>query len=392
MNPNPENAPAAEPSPDATASPIVRGIVTTSSLNVRSGPGASFPIAGEPLKAGVAFTVLEQQDGWLRMGDDQWVSARFVDVFHTVAGAIDRGTSTAASLNVRTGPAASFPLAGEPLEGGSEFPVMEQQGGWLRIGEGQWVSARYVKLRSKTEQAPAVVVKGTVTASRLNVRDRPSAEGALIDTLKAGERVSILAESNGWVNIGPSRWVSGKFVRQGATAPPQGVRPPSAADKPNWLKIAEGEIGQKEIKGPRHSLRVIEYHATTTGRFRDDETPWCSSFVNWVMMKAGKPRTENAMAMSWARYGKKLTKPALGAIVVFSYGRGRGHVGFVVGKQGKKIQVLGGNQNDMVKISAFSTVRVVAYVVPSDYVVPAAAYNLPEGRRADDSGGLAGTR
>jgi uncharacterized protein (TIGR02594 family) len=147
--------------------------------------------------------------------------------------------------------------------------------------------------------------------------------------------------------------------------------------KPNWLKIAEGENGVAEIVGKQHSPRVLEYHATTGG-FKDDETPWCSSFVNWVMNKAGQGGTNNAMAMSWAKYGKKLTKPAYGAIAVFSYGGGKGHVGFVVGKKGSNILVLGGNQGNMVKVSSFGTSKVAAYVVPSSYEVPASAYAFGE--------------
>ncbi len=49
-----------------------------------------------------------------------------------------------------------------------------------------------------------------------------------------------------------------------------------------WMSTAIGETGQKEIKGKEHNPRIIEYHSTTGG-FKDDETPWCASFCNWVM-------------------------------------------------------------------------------------------------------------
>jgi len=147
--------------------------------------------------------------------------------------------------------------------------------------------------------------------------------------------------------------------------------------KPNWIKIAEAENGVAEIVGKAHNPRVIEYHATTGG-FKDDETPWCASFVNWVMKKAGQGGTNSAAAMSWAKYGKKLSKPAYGAIAVFSYGGGKGHVGFVVGKKGSNILVLGGNQGNMVKVSSFGTSQIAAYVVPANYEVPVANYAFGE--------------
>lgn len=162
-------------------------------------------------------------------------------------------------------------------------------------------------------------------------------------------------------------------------------------DKPNWLSIAEGENGVAEIKGKTHSPRVIEYHSTTGG-FKDDETPWCSSFVNWVMKKAGQGGTNNAMAMSWAKWGQKITKPAYGAIAVFSYGGGKGHVGFVVGKKGSNILVLGGNQGDMVNVSSFGISKVAAYVVPANYTVPAANYAFGEAEGDFDEADFNSTR
>ena len=116
--------------------------------------------------------------------------------------------------------------------------------------------------------------------------------------------------------------------------------------KPNWIVIAEAEKGQKEAVGGKHNARILEYHAATSGKASSDEVAWCSSFVNWVMEKAGKGKTGSALAVSWAKYGKKLEQPCYGCIAVMSYGNGFGHVGFVVGKKGAKLLFLGGNQSD----------------------------------------------
>ncbi|MCB9234630.1 MAG: TIGR02594 family protein [Bacteroidia bacterium] len=211
---------------------------------------------------------------------------------------------------------------------------------------------------------------GIVTVSSLNVRKGPGGEfDKNGPALTSGSKVDIFQEENGWYRIGPDMWVSAKYVRVGA------LIPDNAGGKPPWLSVAEGEIGVTEIAGSKHNPRVIEYHSTTGG-FKDDETPWCASFVTWVLKSAGKSSTGSASALSYRSYGTKLDKPAYGAIAVFSHGGGKGHVGFVVGKQGDKILVLGGNQSNMVKVSAYDTGKVVAYVVPSDYEVPASAYTL----------------
>ena len=168
--------------------------------------------------------------------------------------------------------------------------------------------------------------------------------------------------------------------------------PVGKMEKPNWLAVAEGETGVAEIVGKKHNPRVLEYHATTGG-FKDDETPWCASFVTWVMQKAGAAGGfKSAGAVAWAKFGKKISKPAYGAIAVFSYGGGKGHVGFVVGKKGSNILVLGGNQGNMVKVSAFAMSKVHAYVVPANYEVPAANYAFGESDGDFDEADFASTR
>lgn len=137
--------------------------------------------------------------------------------------------------------------------------------------------------------------------------------------------------------------------------------------KPKWIEIAEKEIKTKEIKGDKDNPRIIEYHSTTILKATDDETPWCSSFVNWVMTKAGYKGTDNARAKSWKNWDKKVDKPVYGAIAVFDYGARGGHVGFVVGKNGARLIILGGNQSNQVKKTTFKIDKIVAYVLPEDY-------------------------
>lgn len=138
-----------------------------------------------------------------------------------------------------------------------------------------------------------------------------------------------------------------------------------------WMDIAIKELGVTEIKGSKHNPRVIEYHATT-GKFKNDETPWCSSFVNWCITQANLKGTNSAAAFSWRKYGKKLSKPAFGAIAIMTYS----HVGFVAGiNSDGRIVLLGGNQGDAVNLSPNQTTQVEAYVYPNDFEPN---YDLPK--------------
>jgi uncharacterized protein (TIGR02594 family) len=134
-----------------------------------------------------------------------------------------------------------------------------------------------------------------------------------------------------------------------------------AGDDCPWMEIAKAELAARvrEFPGDADNPRIVEYHKTTTLPMpfkNDDETAWCSSFVNWCLMKADIKRTKNAMARSWENWGTKLTTPRYGCIVVFwriSRTDGRGHVGFFIEERDDEIVVLGGNQGDAVTIESF---------------------------------------
>jgi uncharacterized protein (TIGR02594 family) len=126
--------------------------------------------------------------------------------------------------------------------------------------------------------------------------------------------------------------------------------------QPKWMEYAEREIGTKEIAGEEDNKRIIEYHACTTLKATDDETAWCSSFVNWCMEMAGLKGTRSAAARSWLDWGKVLDTPEVGCIVVLKRGQPpSGHVCFYAGPDTDPayIRCLGGNQSDMVKCSRY---------------------------------------
>lgn len=157
-----------------------------------------------------------------------------------------------------------------------------------------------------------------------------------------------------------------------------------------WMAIAKKEIGQTEIVGSNHNPKILEYHSATSLKATTDEVPWCASFVNWVMEKAGYKGTRNASALSWKSWGRQLNKAAYGSIAIFDFGRGMGHVGFVLGKQGEKLLILGGNQSNSVKVTLFETKRIVAYAVPSSLAFP--VYKLKEFNENYERNDFASTR
>jgi uncharacterized protein (TIGR02594 family) len=146
---------------------------------------------------------------------------------------------------------------------------------------------------------------------------------------------------------------------------------PSPPGEPRWLAIARREICTREAAlGPQPNPRIVEYHQVTSLRAQDDRTPWCASFVSWVLEQTGIRSTRSARAKSYLNWGSALDHPRVGAITVFHRGsgapssRGPGHVGFFIEDRGHSIGLLGGNQGNHVNIKSYSKSRLLAYRWP----------------------------
>ena len=139
---------------------------------------------------------------------------------------------------------------------------------------------------------------------------------------------------------------------------------------PHYITIARNELGVKEIAGKRHNKRVLKYHATSSGKYKDEKVPWCGSFINWVMKEAGYKETVKVpeRAKEWKRFGKSVSEPTLGSIAVKSR-NGGGHVTFMIGesKGGKYLYCLGGNQDDAGTIKRYKKSVFTDFRIPNNY-------------------------
>lgn len=140
---------------------------------------------------------------------------------------------------------------------------------------------------------------------------------------------------------------------------------------PKWMPIAQAAQGVKEIKGERHNSVILEYFDHVGhGWVKDDETPWCAAFVGACLERSGIKSTGSLAARSYLNWGKEVTTPKYGDIVVFWRGKKngwQGHVGFFVKEDRGYIYVLGGNQRNAVNVSRYPKSRLLGYRRPSDW-------------------------
>lgn len=147
---------------------------------------------------------------------------------------------------------------------------------------------------------------------------------------------------------------------------------------PVWLVRAKSYQGLKEIPGPKHNSKILDWLAKLGAWWKDDETAWCGTFVAHCVQESGLPiPTHWYRAKAWSNYGSLLRRERLapGAILIFDR-QGGGHVGFYVGEDISHYHVLGGNQSNGVNITRIAKSRCVASRWPKDQPVLAGPVKL----------------
>jgi len=301
------------------------------------------------------------------------------------------GTVQASALRMRSGPGTRF-RSSRVLQRGTEVKVVGKRGNWLKIkaqGRIGYVYKTFIKLEPVTEseteaETETVSVPGIVGVLGGISGDSASHEGAPASSASANSSGSASSSSpaspgTAPVSSTPSRSSTPAPSRRPTVNLPLGETDEDAAPAgatggaENWLRIAQAESGVREARGSRNNPRILAFHAATSLGARKDSVAWCSSFVNWVMKKAGHGGTNSAAARSWLSYGKRLTKPVKGAIVIFRRGSSnwQGHVAFYLGEAGSgRITVIGGNQSDAVNTKSYPKSKVLGYRWPAGVPLP----------------------
>jgi len=132
--------------------------------------------------------------------------------------------------------------------------------------------------------------------------------------------------------------------------------------EPVWLTAARAKLGTREITGSKHSATIMAWIKNLGPKVlgitvKDDETPWCGTFVAQCMDEVRlTPPPIAVRASSWGTWGRRLLGPRMGCILVFTR-QGGGHVGFYVGETKTHYAVLGGNQGNAVTVTMIAKDR-----------------------------------
>lgn len=151
---------------------------------------------------------------------------------------------------------------------------------------------------------------------------------------------------------------------------------PSAPSEPAWMREARRFMGLKEVAGAKSNPTIIAWAAKLggwiKGFYTNDDTPWCGLFIAHCISETlpTEHMPANPLgALNWSSFGRRLSVPAVGAILTFRR-TGGGHVGLYVGEDATAYHVLGGNQSNSVSITRVEKTRLQDVRWPSTAELP----------------------
>lgn len=153
-------------------------------------------------------------------------------------------------------------------------------------------------------------------------------------TMTAAQKQAALVKINNDANEYGKQWATANGVPENASKPQGNGSTP-------WMDAAYKYLGLNEVSG---DSTVRQFHAVC-GLKAGGKTPWCASFVSYILESVGIRSTKNAAAISYKNWGQ----PAIpgtypyGAVLVIRFHNGN-HVAFCLGESGGKVRYIGGNQ------------------------------------------------
>ncbi|MGN7388477.1 N-acetylmuramoyl-L-alanine amidase [Sporosarcina sp. SAFN-015] len=198
-------------------------IINTKSLNVRSGPGLTYPVTGS-MKRGERAEVLSTAGDWqeIKFGAGTgWIASWLV----VNEGATKQTATTAVSkvnaLNIRTEPSLNAAVIGQ-MNAGEEAVMTGRQGEWASISTNAvdgWVHTDYIteiqqsakgQAGTKNKQAEANKTgQFTVSVDALNVRKNPDLSSKRVGLIHKGESYQVEETDGNWVRLSLGKKSSG---------------------------------------------------------------------------------------------------------------------------------------------------------------------------------------
>ena len=190
-------------------------IISSEDLGLRKGADSSHEIITS-IPRGARVNIIDKvSDNWYKVGYKDfvgYVEAKDIRVLGDNLNQDNVGLISANQLNVRTSPNENGQVIGTLYKNNKVNVLDKSIDGWYKIdfnGRRAYVSSKYVNLISyKNNEVKTEVKKDPIEGigkvninTALNVRQASTTNSRIIGSLKGGEKVNIISESNGFYKI-----------------------------------------------------------------------------------------------------------------------------------------------------------------------------------------------
>ncbi|MDM5211511.1 SH3 domain-containing protein [Peribacillus sp. NJ4] len=189
-----------------------QGMISGSSVRVRTGPGTTFQTVGS-LSKGTAVDIIEKNENWIKVKTaniEGWVSSDYLKLPASSGNAakkdstkeketnqsVKTGVTLVDRLNVRSEPSKSSAVLGK-LNKNTAVTVYRVENEWAEIdfqGVRGWVAEPYIQISEDEDDTKINMAGATarVTAEGLNVRKDASLSSKVIGSVNKDETYAIL--------------------------------------------------------------------------------------------------------------------------------------------------------------------------------------------------------
>lgn len=187
-------------------------VVKTTSLAIRSGPGANYTQVSY-IRMGETHDYFQtSSNGWVRMKKG-WVNADYLDLEYYVEDGTEV-TVTASELTVREEANYNSNKL-HTYEKGDEITILEVKGTWGMVeytsGQYGWVDLDKVKLPTPVASNYSTGV-ATITADALHIREKASASSESLGIYEKGDKVDVLEVKGNWGRT-EDGWINLKYTK-----------------------------------------------------------------------------------------------------------------------------------------------------------------------------------
>src|SRR3984893_14155498 len=212
---------------------------------------------------------------------------------------------------------------------------------------------------TKTQGTPLPTIGLTRTRPQVLVKHRGNQKAITVELIDVGPAASVSSKagidltfaafralgedlSKGIIPVDFTVIGGARFVSPDLLSSAKGLGSATGSNEPPWVTEGRKDLDFHE-EGDNRGIQEFCDQA----KCGNEGDRWCAIWANAKLEVSGIGGTQNALAVSFSEHRDfaKLDGPAFGAIAVWEH-----HVGFYMGESpdGRKIWILGGNQDDMV--------------------------------------------